>query len=183
MPYIYSLAWRVTNEGYTIMRGLPFVFPGDDQTHKITDQFMFGDAFLVNPVLESVLGKDIKPIPIPSNNFFSPQGEQGLLQVEPLDMEEEEDDFMKDADSAAEHPGNWEEWGECFAMGCTRLSGQILTKQAGSYEIYLNKFGGDVILSPFNVEVFVEELETGEKANLDKLKANTKYKIAVELLR
>jgi alpha-D-xyloside xylohydrolase len=180
-PYIYSLAWRVTNEGYTIMRGLPFVFPGDDQTHGIEDQFMFGDAFLVNPVLESVKGRDIRPLPIPSSHYFNPQGEAGSLLVEALDMEEEEDEdsFMKDAVSAAEHPGNWEEWGECFAMGCTRISGQILTEEAGRYEIYLNKFSGDVILSPFNVEVYLEELETGKEASMDYLKANTKYRISV----
>jgi len=29
MPYIYSLAWKVTNEDYTIMRGLPMDFPND----------------------------------------------------------------------------------------------------------------------------------------------------------
>jgi alpha-D-xyloside xylohydrolase len=161
------------------MRGLPFVFPKDERTHEITDQFMYGDAFLVNPVLHSIFGKDIKPLPIPTGNFFSPQGEKGLLSVEPLAMEEEEDDFMKDAVSASEHPGNWEEWGGCFAMGCTKLSGQILTAEAGSYEIYLNKFAGDVILSPFNVEVSIEELETGEKASMDKLKANTMYTIEV----
>jgi len=194
MPYIYSLAWRVTKQGYTIMRGLPFVFPGDEKTHEIADQFMFGDAFLVNPVLESVFGKDIRPEPIPSSNFFNPQGEQGLLHVEPIEIEdedehesnedstedEEDDSFMKDAVSAADHPGNWEEWGVCFAMGCTRISGQILTEEAGAYEIYLNKFSGDVILSPFNVEVYIEELETGEKASIDNLKANTKYKIAID---
>ena len=186
-PYIYSLAWRVTNEGYTIMRGLPFVFPGDEQTHEITDQYMFGDAFLVNPVLKSIMGKDIRPAPIPSSHYFNPQGEEGLLLVESIEMEEEETteeevdvSFIKDAESATEHPGNWEEWGECFAMGCTKLSGQILTKEAGRYEIYLNKFSGDVILSPFNVEVGVEELETGEKASLHNLKAQTKYKIVVD---
>jgi alpha-D-xyloside xylohydrolase len=194
MPYTYSLAWRVTNQGYTIMRGLPFVFPADEKTHEITDQFMFGDAFLVNPVLESVFGKDIRPVPIPSSHCFNPQGKEGLLHVEPIEMEdedehesseespedEEEDSFMKDAVSAADHPGNWEEWGVCFAMGCYRISGQILTKEAGAYEIYLNKFSGDVILSPFNVEVYIEELETGQKASLDDLKANTRYRIAVE---
>ena len=193
-PYIYSLAWRVTNEGYTIMRGLPFVFPEDEKTHDITDQFMFGDAFLVNPVLNSVFGQDIKPIPVPKSNFFDPEGKPGLLSVEAIAMEEDEeeeiptpgeeedvdDSFMKDAESAIEHPGNWEEWGTCFAMGCYRISGQILTEEAGAYEIYLNKFAGDVILSPFAVEVVLKELESGELASLDNLKANTKYSIKVE---
>ncbi|MEW6203414.1 MAG: TIM-barrel domain-containing protein [bacterium] len=50
LPYIYSLAWKVTSEGYTIMRGLPFDFRSDPNILGIDDQFMFGPAILVNPV-------------------------------------------------------------------------------------------------------------------------------------
>lgn len=52
MPYLYSLAWKVTNENYTIMRGLPFDFSDDQATHNINNQYMFGSEFLVNPVTE-----------------------------------------------------------------------------------------------------------------------------------
>lgn len=52
MPYIYSLAWKVTNEGYTIMRSLAFDFPNDPAIKSIPDQYMFGPAVLVNPVTE-----------------------------------------------------------------------------------------------------------------------------------
>jgi alpha-D-xyloside xylohydrolase len=52
MPYIYSLAWKVTNEDYTIMRGLPMDFPSDQKTFSIDDQFMFGPSIMVNPVIE-----------------------------------------------------------------------------------------------------------------------------------
>ena len=50
LPYIYSLAWKVTNEGYTIMRSLAFDFRDDAGIKSIPDQYMFGPAFLVNPV-------------------------------------------------------------------------------------------------------------------------------------
>jgi alpha-D-xyloside xylohydrolase len=50
MPYIYSLAWKVTNESYTIMRGLAFDFRTDAAINNIQDQYLFGPAFLVNPV-------------------------------------------------------------------------------------------------------------------------------------
>jgi alpha-D-xyloside xylohydrolase len=50
MPYIYSMAWKVTSEGYTMMRPLVFDFQNDNQVYDIKDQFMFGPAFLVNPV-------------------------------------------------------------------------------------------------------------------------------------
>jgi alpha-D-xyloside xylohydrolase len=48
LPYIYSLAWKVTNDGYTVLRGLPFDFRHDPAVRTVTEQFMFGPAFLVN---------------------------------------------------------------------------------------------------------------------------------------
>jgi alpha-D-xyloside xylohydrolase len=49
-PYVYACAWKVTNEGYTIMRGLPFDFRNDPAVRDRTDEFMFGPSFLVCPV-------------------------------------------------------------------------------------------------------------------------------------
>jgi alpha-D-xyloside xylohydrolase len=54
LPYIYSLAWKVTHEGYTLMRGLAFDFARDTSVSNIDDQFMFGPAILVNPVTEAL---------------------------------------------------------------------------------------------------------------------------------
>jgi alpha-D-xyloside xylohydrolase len=53
MPYIYSLAWKVTNEDYTIQRPLVMDFRSDEKTWNIGDEFMFGSAILVNPVLKA----------------------------------------------------------------------------------------------------------------------------------
>lgn len=50
-PYIYGLAWQSTDQGYTMMRGLPMDFPDDLQARKIDDQFLFGRAFLVHPAI------------------------------------------------------------------------------------------------------------------------------------
>ena len=52
MPYLYSLAWRVTNDSYTLMRPLVMDFPFDPRAADIGDQFMFGPEILVNPVTE-----------------------------------------------------------------------------------------------------------------------------------
>jgi len=52
MPYIYSLAWKVTSDDYTMMRPLVMDFRSDSQTWNIGDQFMFGPALMVAPVLE-----------------------------------------------------------------------------------------------------------------------------------
>jgi len=52
LPYIYSLAGMVTHENYTMLRALAFDFIQDEKTYDIKDQYMFGPAFLVNPVTE-----------------------------------------------------------------------------------------------------------------------------------
>ncbi|MBV9267940.1 MAG: DUF5110 domain-containing protein, partial [Acidobacteriaceae bacterium] len=52
LPYIYSLAWRVTNEDYTIQRPLIMDWRNDPRVATIGDQFMFGPAILVSPVTE-----------------------------------------------------------------------------------------------------------------------------------
>ena len=51
LPYVYSLAWKVTSEDYTIQRPLVMDFREDRATWEIGDEFIFGPAILVSPVL------------------------------------------------------------------------------------------------------------------------------------
>ncbi len=50
LPYIYSQAWRVTAQGYTLMRGLAMDFAHDPKVYDIDNEYMFGQNLLVNPV-------------------------------------------------------------------------------------------------------------------------------------
>jgi alpha-D-xyloside xylohydrolase len=50
MPYIYTLAGMTYFNDYTIMRPLFMDFPADKKVENISDQFMFGPAFMVCPV-------------------------------------------------------------------------------------------------------------------------------------
>ena len=50
LPYIYSLAGEVTQDGGTMMRPLVMDFPNDTTAGEIVDEYMFGPAFLVAPV-------------------------------------------------------------------------------------------------------------------------------------
>lgn len=54
LPYIYSLAGKVTSKNYTMMRALAFDFRGDANVYNIPDQYMFGPAFMVNPVTDQL---------------------------------------------------------------------------------------------------------------------------------
>lgn len=53
LPYIYSTAWEVSHRQSTFMRALYMDFLNDKNTWKIGNEYMFGKAFLVAPVLHS----------------------------------------------------------------------------------------------------------------------------------
>jgi alpha-D-xyloside xylohydrolase len=50
LPYVYSLAGAVTKEGGTFLRPLVMDFRADARAREISDEYMFGPAFLVSPV-------------------------------------------------------------------------------------------------------------------------------------
>ncbi len=50
IPYIYSLGAAAHRESGMIMRSLFSDFPEDEQAKNVTDEFLFGPAFLVAPV-------------------------------------------------------------------------------------------------------------------------------------
>ncbi|HEU5068490.1 MAG TPA: TIM-barrel domain-containing protein [Sphingomicrobium sp.] len=90
LPYIYSLAWRVTNGGYTMQRALPMDWPADQRVRDIGDQFMFGPAFLVAPVTEA--GATERSVYLPPAtgwyDFWTGQrfeGAKTLVAATPLD--------------------------------------------------------------------------------------------------
>ncbi len=73
LPYIYSLAGRATIDNYTIMRSLAFDFRNDPQVQNIPDQYMFGPAFLVNPVTEQLYSGDNAANNKSSRQVYLPQ--------------------------------------------------------------------------------------------------------------
>jgi len=84
LPYIYSLAGHVTHGGGTIMRGLPFDFRGDPRVRDIADEYLFGRAFLVSPVLQPLrygaLHSSEVGHAIPASALEAPDGSAGVLQ-------------------------------------------------------------------------------------------------------
>ena len=100
LPYIYSLAGSVTNKNYTIMRALAFDFRNDPKVQNIPDQYMFGPAFLVNPVTEQLYtgdnaakGKNTRDVYLPKGttwyNFWTGKqyaGGQTIAADAPLNI-------------------------------------------------------------------------------------------------
>jgi alpha-D-xyloside xylohydrolase len=74
MPYIYSLSWKVTSTSYTMMRALAFDFRTDPAIKDIRDQYMFGPAFLVNPVTEQMYSVDTAFPVEKSRRVYLPKG-------------------------------------------------------------------------------------------------------------
>ncbi|WP_418660550.1 TIM-barrel domain-containing protein [Bacteroides ilei] len=53
LPYIYSTSWDVSHNRSTFMRALFMDFLGDKKAWNVTDEYMFGKAFLVAPVVHA----------------------------------------------------------------------------------------------------------------------------------
>jgi len=68
LPYIYSLAWKTTSEAYTPMRPLVMDFRTDVRAQNAGDQFMFGPAFLVNPVTDA--GATARSVYLPETKWY-----------------------------------------------------------------------------------------------------------------
>ncbi len=89
MPYIYSTAWKVTNEGYTFMRPLVMDFRDDTRAQNIGDQFLFGPAIMVNAVTEP--GATSRHLYLPNALWYdfwtgsSIQGGKAIDVAAPLD--------------------------------------------------------------------------------------------------
>jgi alpha-D-xyloside xylohydrolase len=68
MPYIYSLAWKVTNENYTIMRHLIMDNRTDPSVINRDDQFMFGPFMMINPIYSS--GATKRSVYLPKGDWY-----------------------------------------------------------------------------------------------------------------
>jgi alpha-D-xyloside xylohydrolase len=142
MPYIYSLAWQVTDNGYTMMRGLPMDFASDKKTYSIDDQFMFGPAMMVCPVTEYMYHKPLQDsILITPEHFRTKDGKPGLDVTYYSDIE------FKNVLRRQVEPNinlfwytGWPDFidNETFSM---RWNGKLIPTQTGDHRFHLKSFG------------------------------------------
>ena len=69
LPYIYSVAWMVTHENSTMMRGLVMDFANDPKVDNIPDQYLFGPALMVNPVTQK--GAQSRAVYLPAGTSWT----------------------------------------------------------------------------------------------------------------
>jgi alpha-D-xyloside xylohydrolase len=174
MPYIYSMAWMVTNSDYTIMRGLPMDFSADEKTYSIDDQFMFGPALMVCPVTEYMYHRPPEHSELIGPEYFKTNdGKPGLLAK-----------YYKDADrktlSREQIDPNidivWYTGRPDYAtdsMYAIRWEGKLIPKESGQHQFHLISYdrkriilNGDTLRMMYSsVEQYTEpvKLEAGKE--------------------
>lgn len=184
LPYIYSLAWKVTHENYTIMRSLEFDFNDDAKVKNIDNQYMFGPAFLVSPVTEKMYFEptfvgDV----IPTQNLVDAQHRKNGLSVEfyngqnfdTLAVVKNEPVIDFDWNDGSRPAGVHQHY---YSI---RFTGEVLSNEAGEYTFTTTSNDG--------IRVWVDDqliidnwTDHGVTINMGAitLKANTRYKLKVE---
>jgi alpha-D-xyloside xylohydrolase len=141
LPYLYGLAWRTTHDDYTMMRGLAMDFPDQTALRKVDDSYMFGPAFLVQPITRPILHAVEPPAAtVPTDSLRTPDGQPGLA-LEYFQGMNFEQPASRTVDARIEH--NWPEPPLAdLPAGLTRLEqfsarwqGQLVAPESGEYEI------------------------------------------------
>jgi alpha-D-xyloside xylohydrolase len=142
LPYIYSLGWQVTHNGYSIMRGLPMDFAADRKTYSIDDQYMFGPAILVSPVTQYMEHRPPEDgVLVAASNFKTKNGKLGLDAKYYCD-----DEFKSLCHEGVEPDINldWYAGWQSFITGpkfSVRWEGKLIPAASGSYRFNLKSFG------------------------------------------
>ena len=184
MPYIYSLAHKVTSDGYTIMRGLPMDFAQDKKTYGIDDQFMFGPAMMVCPVTDYMLNRPPeKSVPITIDHFRAKDGKPGLNATYYKD-----DQFKKVSLEKVDSSINvfWYTGRPDYVTDSTlsiRWEGKLVPSETGKHQLHIKCFGPSKIFLdgkelPFvytSTEAYTDfvELTAGKEYNLKVEKTNS----------
>ena len=141
LPYIYSLAWKVTNDDYTIMRGVPMDFSSAKNTYNIDDQFMFGPSIMVNPVSECMYYQPPSQSEVvPTEVFKTNNGEQGLLAKYYKDKNYTDLSLEQiDANININWYGGRPEY-VTDSMYSIRWEGKLVPKETGKYQFHMKSF-------------------------------------------
>ena len=184
LPYIYSLAWKVTNENYTIMRGLLFDFKNDPRVFNIDNQYMFGPAFLVNPVTERMYFENtfVGDL-IPTENFYTTDKAASGLSVDFYNGQHFDKLVANRLEKIIDF--DWNDGSRPQEVNqhyySIRFSGQIFSREAGEYTFVTTS--NDGIRLWVNDQLVIDNwTDHGVTINMGEiiLKANTCYNLKME---
>ncbi|MCK4879616.1 MAG: DUF5110 domain-containing protein, partial [Bacteroidales bacterium] len=185
LPYIYSMAWQVTDNDYTMMRGLPFDFRDDPKVYNIENEYMFGPAFLVTPVTEKIyFEKNYVGKTIPPSNIFDANSIQGRLTTEfynginfdTLKATGERADLDIDWNDGTSRPEEVSQY-----HYSVRLTGELLAEESGKYTIVTTSNDG---IRVWIGDSLVIDNWTGHGVTINtndiELEAGKRYKLRME---
>lgn len=69
LPYLYTTAWKAHKNGTPIIRPLFFASPADSITYSVMDEYLWGDDFLIAPVLKKEIR--IRRIYLPEGVWYN----------------------------------------------------------------------------------------------------------------
>jgi alpha-D-xyloside xylohydrolase len=181
LPYIYSVAWKVTHDGSTMMRGLPMDFLPDRRSLNQPGEYMFGPAFLVVPVTSSIYYPKNPGVVIPPSNLHTQENVPGLagqyFKGKDFDhLERTTTDSCINFEWTNEGPG-----GVGKADYSVRWSGKVRSREAGKYEFEVISDDG-VNLWVDNRQLMDEMYPAGRQINIGEivLGADRWYDIKLE---
>jgi alpha-D-xyloside xylohydrolase len=180
LPYIYSLAWKVTNESYTIMRGLPMDFSSDKKTYNIDDQYMFGPSILVCPVTEYMYHCPPQAsVKVDEEFFKTNDGKPGLSAKYYKDnkyqnLGKEQVDKTIDLFWYTGRPGYVSD-----SMFSIRWEGKLIPQETGKYQFHMKSFDAKrIILDGKQLPIVYTSVE--QYTDTFNLEEDKEYSIVVE---
>jgi alpha-D-xyloside xylohydrolase len=141
LPYLYGLAWRSTHEGYTMMRGLAMDYPDEAALRKVDDTYMFGPAFLVQPITRPMYHPELPPpATVPPTQLRTPDGQSGLV-LEYFEGTNFEKPASRTVDTVIDHQwpdpplGSVPPGLASLDHFSARWTGQLIAAESGEHEI------------------------------------------------
>ncbi len=180
LPYIYSIAWKITSQGYTLMRGLPMDFPEDKNTFNIDDEYLFGPSILVAPVTEYMYySPPQKSIKVSPEFFKTKEGKPGLLARYYKDdkykiLGKEQIDKNIDVFWYTGRPNYVTD-----SMFSIRWEGKLIPKESGKYQFHMKSFDAKrIFLNGKQLPIVYTSVE--QYTDTFHLDAGKEYDITVE---
>lgn len=181
LPYIYSNAWRVYNEDYTLMRALPMDF-SDKEVKHVDNSYMFGPSLLVQPVTNPMYYfSDVNKIVIAPEYLCTENGKRGL-KVEYFNGKNFEEKVYETTHQSIDF--NWDGVTPeklSFYNYSMRWKGKLLSPVSGDIELGL--VADDGVRLWINNDLIIDAWEDAPVRSLSKkikLEKNKEYDVCIE---